>query len=211
MIEIFLFFNPIGSVCLGTEQKLLRQLDKFQQEVRVHFVPVLNLDIMEQFMKREQLSVGNLAKRNQLLRAAYNLALDYKAAQYQGNKKARMLLLRLQQHAPLVQYQYDAAFVAKMLDKCKLDQEMFYEDRQRSEVKMGFDSDQRTANQMGITQTPSLVIVDTDRKVDDGHAVLIEQIGDPALMPHLCDLIRTDPAGFFTERPENMGSNFRIF
>ncbi|MGO1812955.1 MAG: DsbA family protein, partial [Lacticaseibacillus paracasei] len=53
MIEIFLFFNPIGSVCLGTEQKLLRQLDKFQQEVRVHFVPVLNLDIMEQFMKRE--------------------------------------------------------------------------------------------------------------------------------------------------------------
>ena len=184
MIEIFLFFNPIGSVCLGTEQKLLRQLDKFQQEVRVHFVPVLNLDIMEQFMKREQLSVGNLAKRNQLLRAAYNLALDYKAAQYQGNKKARMLLLRLQQHAPLVQYQYDAAFVAKMLDKCK---------------------------QMGITQTPSLVIVDTDRKVDDGHAVLIEQIGDPALIPHLCDLIRTDPAGFFTERPENMGSNFRIF
>lgn len=90
MIEIFLFFNPIGSVCLGTEQKLLRQLDKFQQEVRVHFVPVLNLDIMEQFMKREQLSVGNLAKRNQLLRAAYNLALDYKAAQYQGNKKAQI-------------------------------------------------------------------------------------------------------------------------
>ncbi|MGV7710970.1 DsbA family protein, partial [Mycobacterium kansasii] len=77
----------------------------------------------------------------------------------------------------------DAAFVAKMLDKCKLDQEMFYEDRQRSEVKMGFDSDQRTANQMGITQTPSLVIFDTDRKVDDGHAVLIEQIGDPALIP----------------------------
>ena len=94
-----------------------------------------------------------------------------------------MLLLRLQQHAPLVQYQYDAAFVAKMLDKCKLDQEMFYEDRQRSEVKMGFDSDQRTANQMGITQTPSLVIVDTDRKVDDGHAVLIEQISGPSTHP----------------------------
>ena len=45
MLEIFLFFNPIGSVCLSTEQKLLHQLDKFEQEVKVHFVPVLNLDI----------------------------------------------------------------------------------------------------------------------------------------------------------------------
>ena len=98
-----------------------------------------------------------------------------------------------------------------MLTKCHLDHEMFYEDRQRSEVKMGFDSDQRTANQMGITQTPSLVIVDTDRKVDDGHAVLIEQISDPDLIPRLCELIRTDPSHFFTERPENMGSHFRFF
>ena len=211
MLEIFLFFNPIGSVCLGTEQKLLHQLDKFQQEVKVHFVPVLNLDIIEQFMQYEQLNVGNLAKRNQLLRAAYNLALDYKAAQYQGNKKARMLLLRLQKHAPLVQYQYDAAYVATMLTKCHLDQEMFYEDRQRTEVKMGFDSDQRIANQMGVSQTPSLVIVDTDRKVDDGHAVLIEQITDPDLIPRLCDLIRTDPTHFFTEPSENMGSHFRFF
>lgn len=211
MLEIFLFFNPIGSICLSTEQKLLHQLDKFQQEVKVHFVPVLNLDIIEQFMQYEQLNVHSLAKRNQLLRAAYNLALDYKAAQYQGNKKARMLLLRLQQHAPLVQYQYNAAFVAKMLTKCHLDHEMFYEDRQRTEVKMGFDSDQRTANQMGITQTPSLVIVDTDRAVDDGHAVLIEQISDADLIPQLCDLIRTDPARFFTEQPENMGGHFRFF
>ncbi|MBF5067654.1 dihydroorotate dehydrogenase, partial [Salmonella enterica subsp. enterica serovar Istanbul] len=61
------------------------------------------------------------------------------------------------------------------------------------------------------TQTPSLVIVDTDRAVDDGHAVLIEQISDADLIPQLCDLIRTDPARFFTEQPENMGGHFRFF
>ncbi|PLC44818.1 hypothetical protein C0Q90_16360, partial [Lacticaseibacillus paracasei] len=65
--------------------------------------------------------------------------------------------------------------------------------------------------QLRMIQALSFVMVDTDRKVDDGNAFLFEQIGDPAVIPHLCDLIRTDPAGFFTERHENMGSNFRIF
>ncbi|WP_057893346.1 DsbA family protein [Lacticaseibacillus brantae] len=201
MLEIFLFVNPLGKICLEVEKKFMSFAQHQERKVVTHFIPTLNFSIISDYMQFKDLDPKNLDNRNHLFNVGYEIILDYKAAQFQGNIKARDLLMDLQTRFN-TDFEYSPEIVADLLKKHHIDAAAFWEDRGRDELRLGFQSDQQIASQMDVTNTPSAVFVDT-RQPDTDSAVMLDTVKDYQVFENVCQQIADNPELFYREAPKS--------
>lgn len=161
MLELFLFINPIGNRCREAELVVQRLSRELTQKVSLRFVPLVNFTVIDQYMAEAHLDSHNLALRNQLFDTAYQLAVDYKAAQFQGNEKARKLLVMEQGGMTVPVTPYDKETAYECLEAVGFDLDAFRDDRRREEMHHCLASDQAIAVEMGITKLPAVVIMNS--------------------------------------------------
>lgn len=173
LLEVFMFVNPIGGVCLETERNILQSLNSHQQKARINVVPLANLQIVTDYLKRSNLDLHDLQLRNHIANITYQSLLDYKAASFQGKRRAREFLLNLQRHINKDHEKYSDELVSIAAAEAKLDLKTFTEDRQSKLVKDLCEADRQLASELNVRRTPSTVLVDYRHNVD-GDGVLIE-------------------------------------
>ncbi|HIX71153.1 MAG TPA: DsbA family protein, partial [Candidatus Enterococcus stercoravium] len=184
MIEIYLFVNPLGSVCLETETNLLDFMTSSQKKIQFRIMPLVNMQTIHDTMKRRGLSLTDIDARNRLFADTYSAALDIKTIQLQGKKLARNFMMRLQQTVGCEAQPYNQTLVEELVTEVGGDLAMFKEDRPTSFVKEMFQVDQDIAREMNITMHPSAVVYNYACERDYG--VSLEGPLAIADLPKLC-------------------------
>ena len=184
LIEIYLFVNPIGSICLETETNLLDFIANSDQKIQFRVIPLVNMQTIHDVMKRRGIPIRDIEARNKLFTDTYSAALDCKAVQLQGKKLGRKFMMRLQRAVACDKIPYSQELVMKIIKEIGADLEMFQEDRPTDFVKEMFQIDQDTARDMGITQHPSEVVYNYASQRDYG--VLLEGEACIADLGKLC-------------------------
>lgn len=172
MIEIYLFINPIDSICLQAEKEVLKFVEKSTGKIQVHFIPIHNLSTVTQYLSTNNLSKSDLNLRNTVCSVTYDICLYYSAATMQGKKKGRNFLLELQDALLEQKESYSETLVLEAAKKAKLDIPMFLEDKELEFTKTSFEADQKVAREMNAFNAPSCVLFSDHHK---DHGFLIEE------------------------------------
>lgn len=190
MIEIYLFVNPLGRVCLNMEKQVLKLMKQEHKKIQLRLIPLMNLQTISSFMERRNLATADTLKRNKVTEDVYAAALDFEAAQLQGKKRARDFLIALQEAVTIKGRPYSAALTLELFEKVGGDVEMFIEDRASDLVIETFAQDQQIAREMNIKAHPSAVIYNYACERDYG--VLVE---DCQTIKEITELCRTSEDG----------------
>lgn len=184
VIEIYLFVNPLGPVCLQAEMRLLEFFGETDKKIQFRVLPLVNMNTIADIMERRGIAKNAIDVRNRLFEDTYAAALDCKAAQLQGKKRGREFLMRLQEIVGCDKVPYSKKLAEEVLVEIGGDLAMFREDRDSALVKELFQTDQKIAHEMGINRHPSAVVYNYACERDYG--VLLE--GTKAMMdiPELC-------------------------
>lgn len=188
MIEIYFFVNPLGKNCFHLEQQLVQFIDeeygkKPKDKVQFRFLPLVNLQTIGDVMQTNGISQTNLEERNKLFSITYSAALDCKAAHFQGKKKGRQFLSRLQEAVSCKKIPYSQQLSESIFSEIG-DLNLFKEDRQSEFVKEAFFSDQKMAREMGIKKHPSAVVYNYNREQNFG--VLVEGMNSVRQIMAIC-------------------------
>ncbi|ERL66160.1 DsbA family protein [Schleiferilactobacillus shenzhenensis] len=171
MLEIFLFVNPIGIECLSAERSTLKAIADYPDTVHYSFIPLVNLKIVKRYMELKHIPANDLTAQNKINQMAYSVALDFKAASFQGTKKAREFLLFIQSAINEHDRAYTPALVEEGLRAAGVDSAMFWDDRHSPYVQSGYEKDLAAATRMGVEIAPSMVLFDYAKDID--HAGLL--------------------------------------
>lgn len=184
MIEIYLFVNPLGPVCLEAEMDLLKFIGKTDKKIQVKVLPLVNIHTINDILERKGIAKNDIATRNELSEEIYSAALDAKTVQLQGKKRGREFMMALQKAVGCEGKTYSRELAEELVAETGADVEMFNDDRETQFVKDNFLADQVVAREMGIKQHPSAVVFNYSCDRDFG--VLLE--GTEALrdIPRLC-------------------------
>ncbi|MFC6180078.1 DsbA family protein [Lactiplantibacillus daowaiensis] len=162
MLEVYLFVNPLGEQCVRDEQNVLRLANDSDKQIQFQFVPLLNINVIQKAMQRQGLRPTDWQAQNQQSQTLYRLILDYKAALFQGKKRGRNFLIAMQDALLQAGQTYSESLVQAVAQQCKIDLEMFMEDRNSDLAKQAFHADQRLASEMNISEASSAVVFDCD-------------------------------------------------
>lgn len=199
MIEIYLFVNPLGGICLNVEKDILKLVETENKKIQFRFIPLVNMRTINHLIKLFEIPSHDIERRNQLFEDIYSAALDYKAAQLQGKKKGRHLLLGLQQAVAVDNIPYSSELAEKLVLEAGGDIDMFKADRQSDFVKESFQTDQQIAREMGIEKHPSAVVYNYTCDRDFG--VLVEDCDSMDEIKRLCETSE-DSLQYFHEQFE---------
>ena len=167
MLELYLFVNPLGARCMRCESDVLKLENEIEGHLAYQFVPLLNLQAINNTLESHQFNSRDLQTRNLVSDTIFQIIMDYKAALFQGRKRGRSFLLALQQQLVCGNFDYSQSLGEQVAHDVHLDLEMFNEDRRSSLALQSFHDDQKMANEMGIEAPSSAVVFDT-RNDDDG-------------------------------------------
>lgn len=170
MLEIHLFVNPLGMRCFRCENDVLRVDHELNTKINYQFVPLFNMQTIDDTLQLYGLNSCDLQVRQHVSNTIFQVILDYKAALFQGRKRGRRYLLQLQTAIVQEHIDYSTQLVKQVADKAQLDLEMFMEDRQSKLARQAFQEDQRMAAELGVTQTATAVVFDTDQS-DYGYLI----------------------------------------
>ncbi|WP_409021467.1 DsbA family protein [Dellaglioa sp. P0083] len=162
MLEIYLFVNPLGTKCFKSEQKVLDFIRLSPKKISFQFVPMLNIQTVNDVMIEKNLDTRNLTLRNELSESIYQAALDYKAALFQGKKRGRAFLMAIQEYLVQDSTCYSEELIQQVAKEVNLNWKMFSEDRRSVLAKNSFKNDQKIANDMNVTMHPTIVINNID-------------------------------------------------
>lgn len=154
--DIFLFINPLSKKSLEVEKNLLSHVDT--NKTHVHFIPIINLRIVNNFIKLHPHFHG-LDDKNKVFKMVYSELLAFKAAEFQGAKKARQFLISIQEATYRSNKPLSEQLILECAYKVNLDIEMFTADWHDDLVKEEFIKDLQLANKMNIKQTPATAVV----------------------------------------------------
>ncbi len=157
-LELYLFVNPLGQSCYISEKEILKLPHLITSKIDFHILPLLNQNLIQDYMRRHQMDASNLQLRNQVYRAVYQAAIAYKAACIQGKKIGRLFLLRIQELAKSDILTLDEDHFISIAKDLQCDVETFMSDYRSDFVRQLFIKDQRIAQELQVTQSPSLVI-----------------------------------------------------
>lgn len=190
MIEIHLFVNPLGMRCFCCENDVLRVDKELNTKINYQFVPLFNMQTIDNTIKLYHLDQHSLAIRQRVSETLFRVILDYKAALFQGRKRGRRYLLQLQNAMLQKDIDYSEELVKRVAKKAQLDVDMFLEDRQSKLARQAFHKDQQMAAELGVTQTATAVVFDSDN-ADYGflisnfdYAALIQSLRENKLHRH---------------------------
>ncbi|WP_137643805.1 DsbA family protein [Lactiplantibacillus mudanjiangensis] len=172
MLEVYLFVNPLGEQCVRDEQNVLRLANDSDKQIQFQFVPLLNINVIQKAMQRQGFKPSDWQAQNQQSQTLYRLILDYKAALFQGKKRGLNFLIAMQDALLKAGQSYSVALAQDVAKQCKIDLDMFMEDRDSDLAKQAFHADQRLASEMAITESSSAVVFDCDNY---DYGVLLEQ------------------------------------
>ncbi|MGM9907137.1 DsbA family protein [Limosilactobacillus sp.] len=170
MLEIHLFVNPLGMRCFRCENDVLRVDQELNTKINYQFIPLFNMQTITDTLRLHGLSSCDLKVRQHVADTIFQVILDYKAALFQGRKRGRRYLLQLQDAMVRGQADYSPQLVEQVAEQSKLDLEMFMEDRRSKLARQAFRKDQRMAAELGVTQTATAVVFDTDQ-TDYGYLI----------------------------------------
>lgn len=161
MLEIHLFVNPLGMCCFRCENDVLRVDHDLNTKISYQFIPLFNMQTIADTIDLYHLDACSLKVRQEVSTTLGQTILDYKAALFQGGRRGRQYLLRLQDVMIKKGWHYSDHLAKKVAEKSQLDLEMFMEDRHSAIAKQAFKKDQAIANSLGITTTATAVIYDS--------------------------------------------------
>lgn len=183
MVEIYLFVNPLDELCLLSEKRFLKAIEKEDNKVYLKLIPILNPLIIHHYLIDNNFPTKDIDFRNQLSETIYSACLDVKAAQLQGKKIGRLFLFHLQDLVGKKKVPYSEKLVDDILTKINADKETFKLDRQSKLIKDFFKTDQKVANEMGINRFSKAVIFNYDSSRNFG--VLIDAFSSTDLIKQL--------------------------
>lgn len=163
MLEIHLFVNPLGMRCFRCENDVLRVDHELNTKINYQFVPLFNMQTIDDTLQLYHLNQHSLQVRQVVAKTLFQVILDYKAALFQGRKRGRRYLLRLQNAIIQNDVSYSLSLVKQAARDSHLDLEMFLEDRQSKLARHAFHEDQQVAAELGVNQTATAVVFDTDQ------------------------------------------------
>ena len=148
MVEIYLFVNPLGGVCLEIEKKLYNCL-LTTRKIQLRFIPLLNMKTINEFLSRQHIPINDIKRRNRIFEDLYSAALDYKAAQLQGRKRPTIVdwLTKAVAEDGLA---YSPELSEELLLAAGGDIDMYRKDRQSDFVKESFQTDQKLLEKWGL-------------------------------------------------------------
>ncbi|RRK11548.1 DsbA family protein [Lactiplantibacillus garii] len=201
MLEVYLFVNPLATQCVRDEQNVLRLANDSDKQIQFQFVPLLNINVIQRALKSQGIATADWQAQNQQSQTLYRVILDYKAALFQGKKRGRNFLIALQSAMLKAKQHYSEDLVRQVARDCKIDLDMFMEDRNGHLAKQAFKADQRLASEMNITEASSAVVFDCDQY---DYGVLLEHFNYDTL----ADLVngRLDPFQNLAHHTSNCAS-----
>lgn len=127
MLDVYHFDQLLTKQCLELEKYLQYLIDSNQRVMHLRFVPVIDEQFLS-FSKHEQIKMAQQppVNRQQL---AYRLALDFKAAQLEGNKKARHFLMHMQEALVAKHKDYSEDLVQEVAEFLDMDTDDFLHNR----------------------------------------------------------------------------------
>ncbi|MDM8333294.1 DsbA family protein [Limosilactobacillus panis] len=161
MLEIHLFVNPLGMRCFRCENDVLRVDQNLNAKISYQFIPMFNMQTIADTIKLYHLSSCDLRVRKEVADTLSQVILDYKAALFQGGRRGRQYLLRLQNAMVKQGWHYSDQLAHEIAEQSGLDLEMFMEDRHSAIAKEAFKKDQQMANSLGVTTTATAVVYDS--------------------------------------------------
>ena len=189
MNEVYLFINPLESSLaqLMPYSTYFRKI--YHENTRLQVVPLVNLQIMRDYLRVHQLPL-HLEQQNTTFQEAYQLALDFKAAQLQGNKYARQFLCQMQR---CMEDGYSSDLADQVFRELSADFEMFAEDRQSDLCKQLFLQDQQLACEMKVKTVDTLTCF--NYQYDQKYGYLIEGLDNIKRLP---EFIQPETSGKIT-------------
>ncbi|MBZ6003038.1 DsbA family protein [Leuconostoc gelidum subsp. aenigmaticum] len=191
MIDIYHFSNPLSTHCLTTEQCLTNITSDIAQHTHLHFVPLISTNFIANLENRA-LNFSNNHRISDTSEILFNVILDFKAAQLEGNKKARNFLVQLQHELLINQKTYTAVLVAQILDKIGINRTDFLINRANKEAISAIIKDQKFAEK--IMQKKCATIALTFSKENETQVLTDFSVNDLVLAfaPHLTPTVDTD-------------------
>ncbi|CAM3168486.1 DsbA family protein [Lactiplantibacillus plajomi] len=163
MLEVYLFVNPLANQCVQDEKNVLRLANDSDKQIQFQFVPLLNINVIQRTLKNQGIQLNDWQEQNRQSQMLYRVILDYKAALFQGKKRGRNFLIAMQSAMLKAKQHYSEELVRDVAEACKIDLDMFMEDRDGQLAKQAFQADQRLASEMNITEASSAVVFDCDQ------------------------------------------------
>lgn len=191
MIDIYHFSNPLSTQCLTTEQCLTSITRDIAQRTHLHFVPIISTDVITK-LENHALPFLMTHAVTDTAEILFNVILDFKAAQLEGNKKARHFLIQLQHELLINQQTYTLTLIENILDKVGINRSDFFDNRANKEVISAIIKDQKFAQRIMYKQTATLAMTfskDTETQVLTDFSVNDLVL---AFAPHLTPTVDTD-------------------
>jgi len=160
MIEVYLFVHPLSQTSYQVEKKLLELIKINNQPINLQILPLVNLTTNTTVIQQTAIDPLHLCI------SAHAIALDFKAAQLQGKRYARHLLIQLQEALLQQRLSYSTELVEQLFSQTGGDLATFKEDRCSPLVNDLFWKDQQTAREFNITSHNAIVIYDFNQDED---------------------------------------------
>lgn len=175
MWEVFLYINPLCSYCLKVERSIIDFTRKNNIDTQYHFVTTYNMATITDYMLMKGYKPSDLEKRNEVTENIYEAACLYKAAACQGNKKARNLLMNLQDQVNVQGKPFNEATVKIAAENSGLNFKAIVKEKGSEAVKKAVKKDQELTCEMGIKKAPTVVVFDDNHPRQPG--VMLTKFG----------------------------------
>lgn len=189
MNEVYLFINPLESSLAQLMPYFTYFRQIYHENAHLQVVPLVNLQIVRDYLRVHQLPL-HLEQQNTTFQEAYQLALDFKAAQLQGKKYARQFLCQMQR---CMEDGYSFELADQVFRELSADFEMFVEDRQSDLCKQLFLQDQQLACEMKVKTVDTLTWF--NYQYDQKYGYLIEGLDNIKRLP---EFIQPETSGKIT-------------
>lgn len=88
MVEIYLFVNPLGGVCLEIEKEIIQLSVNDKKKIQLRFIPLLNMKTINEFLSRQHIPINDIKRRNRIFEDYTQPLLTIKQHSYKAEKKA---------------------------------------------------------------------------------------------------------------------------
>ncbi|WP_367300714.1 DsbA family protein [Leuconostoc carnosum] len=162
MINIYHFANPLSAECLSTEEHLQELSCRLNSPAHLRFIPVLSKQIADSVTADDN-DLDSQTTPVDLSQVIYQVVLDFKAAQVEGNKKVRHFLIDLQRSLTVEHKTYSNELVTLIAKKVDLDINDFLHNRLSTEIAQAVNQDQKLAERLLPNCTTAVAIDDSSQ------------------------------------------------
>ena len=157
MLDIYHFSNPFSPICLKTEERLLYITPGLATRTHLRFIPLLNAETVAEYAAHRAVLTD---QPNTLADTIFHVVCDYKAAQIEGNKKARNFLVQIQQRVTNQNLPYSEALAVATAAQVGLNPTDFLHNRLTEETLSPVIADQKLAQSLLPQQEAAIAIDD---------------------------------------------------